>query len=493
MRERARATPKILEPKSYHSPYKSKKSNSSSSKSATIPIDSIMYIQRTIGNQAVQRLLQGSGVSGHGVGKRIQTKLKIGEPNDKYEQEADRVAAQIMRMGESKEYNTLGMKMQDGNIGQKVSNINEKAEVRSSKSGVRREDGYIQRMCPEYEEEEMVQVKNDSTQTTEVTSDMESQIQSKKGGGQPLSGFAQEFFGERIGADCSGVRVHTDTGADKLNRELNAKAFTTGQDIFFQQGEYNPESSKGKELVGHELAHVVQQSHERKTIQRQGEAAENTDSGGDSKLSADPDPLNVSIEFPSSMTIRVNGVMFTNPTFLIKGPNGSILDIAPYTGRGIVDFPLAALESLGIPILSYYHFHYGRARQYLGHHFENAYALSGGTSFIRNALHYGYITADDVTLFGAPSSYNFEHYAGIPHLNIVANPMDIGTMINVSYFNSPLTERQNNPTVMFSINVPFNQNPFEAVTNLGGAISHALSGDLYNLPDVTHNYPRFRN
>jgi hypothetical protein len=209
--------------------------------------------------------------------------------------------------------------------------------------------------------------------------------------------------------------------------------------------------------------------------------------------SASEDIPNVTIELPLPLTIRVNGVMFTAPTFLLEGPNGRVLDLAPYTGSGFLDFPLAALESLGIPVLSFYHFHYGRARQYLGRHFENAYALSGGTSFIRNALHYGYITADDVTLFGAPSSFHLEHYGGIPHLNIVANPMDIGTMINVSYFNYPMFERHNNPAVMFSVTAPFDQNPFEAFTNLGGAIYHALRGDLYNQPGVTHSYPRFQS
>jgi hypothetical protein len=205
------------------------------------------------------------------------------------------------------------------------------------------------------------------------------------------------------------------------------------------------------------------------------------------------DTPNVTIELPLPLTIRVNGVMYTSPTFLLEGPNGRVVDLAPYTGSGFLDFPLAALESLGIPVLSFYHFHYGRARRYLGSHFDSAYALSGGTSFIRNALHYGYITADDVTLFGAPSSFHLEHYGSIPHLNVVANPMDIGTMINVSYFNYPLFERHNNPAVMFSITAPFEQNPFEAFTNLGGAIYHALRGDLYNLPGITHSYPRFQS
>jgi hypothetical protein len=239
---------------------------------------------------------------------------------------------------------------------------------------------------------------------------------------------------------------------------------------------------------------------EEENLQRQEESPVPDDSVEDIEPETAPaeevsseDIPSISIQLPSPLTIRVNGVMYTSPTFLVEGPNGRIVDIAPYTGTGVIDFPLAALESLGIPILSYYHFHFGRARQFLGQHFESAYALSGGTSFIRNALHYGYITADDVTLFGAPSSYNLEHYGGIPHLNIVANPMDIGTMINMSYFNYPLVEGHNNPAVMFTINAPFNQNPFEAFTNLGGAIYHALSGDLYNLPNVTHRYPRFHS
>jgi hypothetical protein len=67
-------------------------------------------------------------------------------------------------------------------------------------------------------------------------------------------------MGESMGHDFSGVRVHDSPESDALNKEINAKAFTTGQDIFFKQGEYNPGSSGGQELIAHELTHVVQQS-----------------------------------------------------------------------------------------------------------------------------------------------------------------------------------------------------------------------------------------
>ena len=63
-----------------------------------------------------------------------------------------------------------------------------------------------------------------------------------------------------MGADFGSVRVHTGSQADALNRSLSARAFTTGQDIFFKQGEYSPGSSSGRELLAHELTHVMQQN-----------------------------------------------------------------------------------------------------------------------------------------------------------------------------------------------------------------------------------------
>nr|WP_051035347.1 DUF4157 domain-containing protein [Crinalium epipsammum] len=67
-------------------------------------------------------------------------------------------------------------------------------------------------------------------------------------------------MGQAMGADFSCVRVHTDAQSEELNQELMAKAFTTGQEVFFRQGEYNPGSRGGQELLAHELTHVVQQN-----------------------------------------------------------------------------------------------------------------------------------------------------------------------------------------------------------------------------------------
>lgn len=79
------------------------------------------------------------------------------------------------------------------------------------------------------------------------------------GGGQSLDADVQRSMDAGFGADFSGVRVHDDAAADAVNRELNSRAFTAGNDIFFRSGEYQPASTGGQELLAHELTHVVQQ------------------------------------------------------------------------------------------------------------------------------------------------------------------------------------------------------------------------------------------
>ncbi len=92
-----------------------------------------------------------------------------------------------------------------------------------------------------------------------VVPDVEERIEGARGGGQALPEHTQSQMSDSMGADFSGVRVHTGGEANHLNRSLNARAFTTGNDVFFADNEYNPDSSGGQELIAHELTHVVQQ------------------------------------------------------------------------------------------------------------------------------------------------------------------------------------------------------------------------------------------
>ncbi|MPZ49080.1 MAG: DUF4157 domain-containing protein [Dehalococcoidia bacterium] len=86
-------------------------------------------------------------------------------------------------------------------------------------------------------------------------------IQSKRGGGAPLADTERRTMESNFGEDFSDVRVHTDGEADSLNHAVRAEAFTTGKDIFFRGGAYNPGSSDGQKLLAHELTHVVQQGN----------------------------------------------------------------------------------------------------------------------------------------------------------------------------------------------------------------------------------------
>ncbi|WP_027250229.1 eCIS core domain-containing protein [Planktothrix agardhii] len=112
-------------------------------------------------------------------------------------------------------------------------------------------------------------------QMLDAHSGVETAIQRSLGQGQPLPTPVREPMENAFGFDFAQVRIHHDTEGDRLSRSLDARAFTTGSDVFFRQGNYEPESPNGKRLLAHELTHVVQQSGESpllsRTVQRVGE------------------------------------------------------------------------------------------------------------------------------------------------------------------------------------------------------------------------------
>lgn len=106
-----------------------------------------------------------------------------------------------------------------------------------------------------------------STGPSEVKDDTATAINRKRGQGQTLDGQMAQRAGQTMRQDLSGVNVHTDSAADQLSQQLGAKAFTTGNDIFFREGAYNPTSSDGQRLIAHELTHVVQQGASAPSVQ----------------------------------------------------------------------------------------------------------------------------------------------------------------------------------------------------------------------------------
>jgi hypothetical protein len=201
---------------------------------SSLSSNEVLTLQKTMGNRATTQLLAGSSR------QRVQPKLTIGEPGDKYEQEADRVAAKVVQ--------------------QMNAPASSQASQRESVQRQEREDDELM-MKP------MVQRQSDGGMA--ATPDLEASINQGRGSGQPLANSIREPIEQAFGADFSGVKVHTDAQSDQLNQSIQARAFTTGQDIFFRQGEYNPGSRGGQELIAHELTHVVQQNGS--AVQRESE------------------------------------------------------------------------------------------------------------------------------------------------------------------------------------------------------------------------------
>ena len=227
--------------------------------------DRILYLQRTIGNQAVSRLLE-SGT--------LQAKLKIGQPGDIYEQAADRMAEQVMHMPEPQvkrqveEEEELVQPKLAANAEYSIQRqVDEEEDLIQTKPLVDQITPLIQKQVEE-EEEEPLQTKRDVNTTPKVTANLTSQIQAIQYGGQPLSKSERTYFEPRFGVDFSQVRLHSDAQAAESARALNAKAYTLGQDVVFGTGQYTPGTGEGRRLMAHELIHVVQQSEKKIEFKR---------------------------------------------------------------------------------------------------------------------------------------------------------------------------------------------------------------------------------
>jgi len=157
---------------------------------------------------------------------QLQRKLSIGTSNDSLEQEADRVAGQVMRMGE--------------------------AEVRTSPA-----PPSVQRLCPECEEELRKKPAEGSPNTDVAPSIVHEVLRSS---GQPLDAETRAFFEPRFRQDFSDIRVHNDAQAAESASAVNALAYTVGTHVVFNNAQYQPNSSNGRNLLAHELTHAIQQS-----------------------------------------------------------------------------------------------------------------------------------------------------------------------------------------------------------------------------------------
>ena len=202
---------------------------------------SIVYLHRTIGNQAVERLMRSTDpANGFDFAKiSIQPKLKVSQPGDEYEQEADRIAEQVMRMSSTNQI-----------TGSVLTNTKDGISRRCSSCEMKKGD----------EEEENLKIsrKASTTSGTEACEEATNKINNVlSSGGSSLDNDTKDFMESRFGYDFRNVRIHKDERAAGSAQSVNSSAYTVGQDIVFDSGQYAPRTVEGRKMLAHELTHVV--------------------------------------------------------------------------------------------------------------------------------------------------------------------------------------------------------------------------------------------
>ena len=224
---------------------------------ARSPGATAQHLQRTIGNQATQALLQRIiRPAASRPAKAIQAKLTVGPPDDMYEREAEAAANRLV-VGEPVQQIS---RLPAGGLPQRAREQEEDETARFQPAQRQEaEEDYepntaLQRQEEEEEEQGPVQARVRAADTGIDTATAE-RAMARTGSGSPLPSAVQAQMEEGIGADFSGVRVHTGSAADEANRALDARAFTRGSDVYLARGE----SQTDRRLMAHELTHVVQQ------------------------------------------------------------------------------------------------------------------------------------------------------------------------------------------------------------------------------------------
>ncbi|HWS90146.1 MAG TPA: DUF4157 domain-containing protein [Pyrinomonadaceae bacterium] len=175
--------------------------------------------------------------------------LTVGEPGDRYEQEADRVAEQVMRMPEpdAQPLQTAAAAVQRQADPETVQRLAAHRNPSLDDAVVVEEEagkGAVQTLRP-----------GGQDGGTEIVSEkLLSETQ-----GERMEGGVRRFMETRFGADFNHVLVHTDARAAALSRSINARAFAYGRHIYFNEGEYQPGTYEGRRVLAHELTHVIQQ------------------------------------------------------------------------------------------------------------------------------------------------------------------------------------------------------------------------------------------
>jgi len=230
----------------------------------------------------------------------FQPKLSINQPNDAYEQEADHMADQVMRMPDP---------------------------LAKHDSFFRPAGKTIQRKCAHCEQEEkMLHRKESSAGEVEGSSQLAGYVSSLNTAGQSLSAGSRKFFEPRFGHDFSNVRIHTDSGAVQSAQSINALAYTTGNNIVFNSGQYSLETATGQRLMAHELTHVVQQGGGKSQVQKQTDVGAGTPTQEHGDLTMIPENVKKDCNISETSPADEQRINYETSSFSLNDATRAVLD-----------------------------------------------------------------------------------------------------------------------------------------------------------------------
>ena len=232
----------------------------------------------------------------------VQMKLSVSQPNDPHEHEADHTAECVMRMTDAdvspKGVDKQSVASHSDNVSTKqtpsvIAPILQQKPITADISSIQRQAATLEHVAPVEDKKEPLQRKandgqsfaaapppplsnptdnspknaattisraanNGETMAT-TTPSFEATLRSRQGLGSPMPDGVRSFMEPRFGADFSRVRLHTDHNAARLTRQVQAQAFAFGNNIYFANGKFSPNTQSGQQLLAHELTHTIQQ------------------------------------------------------------------------------------------------------------------------------------------------------------------------------------------------------------------------------------------
>jgi hypothetical protein len=270
------------------------------------PAPAFSPFSTVLGNQAMLSLLESG---------QIQAKLRVSQPGDHDEIEADRVASEVISK------NSGGPPSQRPSLplfAHSAPALHRKCSCSGSVS-----------KCAACEEEETASGKGihrKASSDVSIKSGPDNLTRSL-GSGNPLDSVTRDAMQSGFGRDFSNVRIHTGPEAATAAQSVNARAFTVGNDVVFNSGEYSPSSHSGQTLIAHELAHTVQQTRTPLSIHRAPKTTADKPAGATSFIQEGWSDLN------ELGIVYREGAKGKGGANIYESPDGPLLDWLPQNTR----------------------------------------------------------------------------------------------------------------------------------------------------------------